>query len=133
MGMYDTFRSSYDLGPRFTNVECQTKDLNSFMDYYWMDPSGQLWITDYTGTSELQEDPNWVDDGTLKSALFKYKVKSTGKHGKVKPVELTDYVTVYNYRGNESYDDAPLCRLHFVRGKLQDYQIATRKEIGVWI
>ena len=27
MGMFDYFRSSYDLGEQFTNVVCQTKDI----------------------------------------------------------------------------------------------------------
>jgi len=27
MGMFDYFRSSYDIGEQFTNVVCQTKDI----------------------------------------------------------------------------------------------------------
>ena len=27
MGMFDYFRSSYDLGEQFVDVECQTKDI----------------------------------------------------------------------------------------------------------
>jgi len=30
MGMFDYFRSSYDLGEQFTNVVCQTKDIEEF-------------------------------------------------------------------------------------------------------
>ena len=28
--MYDYFRSSYDLGPHCTEIECQTKDIDDF-------------------------------------------------------------------------------------------------------
>tara|TARA_B100000925_G_C21721055_1_gene350923 strand:- start:73 stop:210 length:138 start_codon:yes stop_codon:yes gene_type:complete len=42
MGMFDTIRSSYDLGPGFWNKELQTKDLESIMATYWIDPLGQF-------------------------------------------------------------------------------------------
>ena len=39
--MFDTLRSSYDLGPQFTNVELQTKDMDDFggsLTFYHIDP-----------------------------------------------------------------------------------------------
>ena len=54
MGMFDYFRSAYDLGKQFTNVVCQTKDIEDFgiggtMTDYWIDPTGQLWYANYIG------------------------------------------------------------------------------------
>ena len=49
MGMFDYFRSSYDLGPHCTEVECQTKDmedgLGGTMSQYWLDPAGYLSVS----------------------------------------------------------------------------------------
>ena len=43
--MMDFFRSSYDLGEQFTDVELQTKDIEDYgiggtMSQYWLDPHG---------------------------------------------------------------------------------------------
>jgi len=43
MGMFDTIRSSYNLGEDFTNVTLQTKDLDCIMSEYWLDPAGNLY------------------------------------------------------------------------------------------
>jgi hypothetical protein len=135
MGMYDDFRSSYDLGPEFTNVSCQTKDLNCIMDFYWLDPAGQLWNANYTGTYQLEENPNFQSDRSDRlNWVFKHHVVPTGKHGKLEPASVTDYVTIYSYRHNRSYDDWPLCRIHFRNGQLQDYQIMTHaQQKELWI
>jgi hypothetical protein len=47
MGMMDYLRSSFDLGPQFTDVQLQTKDIEEFgiggsMTHYYLDPSGYL-------------------------------------------------------------------------------------------
>jgi hypothetical protein len=133
--MYDDFKSSYDLGPDFTNVDCQTKDLGSCMDFYWLDPAGQLWQMDHTGTYTLEENPNYQGEHESRlNWIFRHHVVLTGKHGKVKPVSVTDYVTIYSHRHNRSYDEWPLCRLHFVGGRLQDYQIMTHaQQKELWI
>ena len=48
MGMFDYFRSSYDLGPQLTDVECQTKDIEegygATMTQYWLSPDGYLYV-----------------------------------------------------------------------------------------
>ena len=56
MGMYDTIRSSYDLGPGFQK-ELQTKDLECLMVDYWISPSGRLYEIDYSGTSDFVDVP----------------------------------------------------------------------------
>ena len=59
MGMFDFVRSSYRLGPTFTDVVCQTKDiertLGGTMSNYWIDPSGQLWYIGCDHVSDFQE------------------------------------------------------------------------------
>ena len=58
MGMFDYFRSSYDLTPQFTNTICQTKDIEDgiggTMTDYWLDPNGQLWYPTYHNTHTLE-------------------------------------------------------------------------------
>lgn len=58
MGMFDYLKRSYDLGPQFTNVECQTKDIEDgiggTMTAYWLDPAGQLWRPNYIGTNTFE-------------------------------------------------------------------------------
>ena len=57
MGMFDYFRSSYDLGGEFTNVPCQTKDIEDYcsgtMTQYWLSPDGQLYLIDYSHTADF--------------------------------------------------------------------------------
>ena len=59
MGMFDYFHSSYDLGETFTNVICQTKDIEEgyggTMTDYWLDPAGRLWRPDYRDTHTFEE------------------------------------------------------------------------------
>jgi len=54
MGMFDTVRSSYDLGPGFQK-DLQTKDLDCCMNEYWIDPSGRLFEIDFSGTHDFLE------------------------------------------------------------------------------
>ena len=57
MGMFDTLRSSYDLGPGFWDKELQTKDLGAFMSHYWIDPAGRLFRINYDGTHDWDINP----------------------------------------------------------------------------
>jgi hypothetical protein len=112
MGMYDTIRSSYNLGEEFTDVELQTKDIDSCLDFYWIDPSGKLWVIDTRRTVDLKETGkpfpifNWV---------------TNGNHGKVKRVYITEYINVYR-------NHLKLCKIHFKNGVLQDFEIMDRKQ-----
>ena len=80
MGMFDTVRSSYDLGPGFWMRDLQTKDLECLMCEYWIDPLGQLFEIDYTGTQdflELTEDhPEYDQPAWFKRAKNK-KINSS--------------------------------------------------------
>jgi len=131
MGMFDYFRSSYDLGEQFTNVLCQTKDIEDgiggTMTDYWLDPTGKLWYPDYRGTStfeKIEEDDPRYDS---KSLFLNFEWISTGEHGKYKHHSITKYIEVYPERWKGEWEDWPRCRLHFKLGVLQDYEIYTRQ------
>lgn len=113
MGMFDDFKCSADIGV-LTNVTCQTKDIDRLdggtMSFYWVDPSGQLWTPDHSGTVDF------LIDGK------KIKYISNGNHGKYRPVYLTEYVSVYTSRTHpDGHVDWYDCRIHFYEGKLVSY------------
>jgi len=106
MGMFDTIHCNYDLGPSFHNRDLQTKDLECFMSEYWLDPSGQLWQIDYSGTQDfIDRDPfpMW---------------EPNGNHGKVKPFYITKDIEVYPAEWNAHYAAYPRQTITFVEGKL---------------
>lgn len=134
MGMFDYFRSSYDLGSDFTEVECHTKDIekgiSGTMSHYWLDPAGKLWTTNYreTHTFEVieEDDPRYNPE----ILFLNYEWIPTGKHGKVQAFSITDYVEVYPSMWNGQWENWPTCRIHFVNGVLQSYQITTKGTNG---
>lgn len=112
MGLYNEVKSSYNLGPDFTNTLLQTKDIDeSCLDFYWIDPKGQLFLVDVSNTA----DPVKTD---TKFPLFKWV--PNGNHGKVSPVYITEYVEVYN-------DPYKRCRIHFRDGVIQDFKLIDKK------
>lgn len=129
MGMFDYFKSSYDLGEQFTNVQCQSKDfedgIGGTMTLYWLDPNGRLWYPSYVGchTFEMYEEGHPKYDPNKK--WMNYEWISTGQHGKYQPYEITKYVEVYPAEWEGKWENWPRLRLHFKRGKLQDYEDVT--------
>jgi len=129
MGMFDYFRSSYDLGEQFTNVVCQTKDIEEgiggTMTDYWLDPAGQLWYPSYrdTHTLEIYEEGHPKYDP--KKSFFNHEWIPTGKHGKYQPHYITKYVEVYPANWKGKWEDWPRLKIHFKRGILQDYEDIT--------
>ena len=129
MGMYDTIRSSYDLGEQFTDVELQTKDIEEgyggTMTDYWLDPEGYLWYGDYTGTSsmEIYEEGHPKYDPDKKFMNFDWI--PTGVRGKYKVHPITKYINVYPTNWKGQWEDWPRLKLHFKLGKLQDYEDIT--------
>jgi hypothetical protein len=129
MGMYDTIRSSYDLGPQFTDVELQTKDIEEgyggTMTDYWLDPEGYLWYGDYTGTSsmEIYEEghPKYNPD----KKFMNFDWIPTGVRGKYKVHPITKYINVYPTNWKGQWEDWPTLKLHFKYGKLIDYENLT--------
>jgi hypothetical protein len=126
MGMFDYVRSSYDLGPQFTNVVCQTKDIEDgiggTMTDYWVDPAGQLWYPNYRETNDFvvidEDDPRY--DPERKFLNFEWI--PTGKHGKYQPHHITKYVEIYPANWEGEWEDWPRCRIHFKYGKVIEYE-----------
>ena len=131
MGMFDYLRSSYDLGEQFTNVICQTKDIEDgiggTMTDYWLDPSGKLWYPSYIGchTMEIYEEGHPKYDPKAKWMNFEWI--PTGVHGRYQPFYITKYIEVYPEGWKGEYNDWPRLRLHFKCGILQDYEEVTRR------
>lgn len=129
MGMFDYFRSSYDLGEQFTNVVCQTKDIEDgiggTMTDYWVDPAGRLWYPNYRETNDFvaidEDDPRY--DSNKKFLNFEWV--PTGKHGKYQPHYITKYIEVYPANWEGKWEDWPRLRIHFKKGILQDFEDVT--------
>lgn len=117
MGMFDWFKSSYEL-PILTNELCQTKDLSNTMDFYWLDPHGYLYEVDYSETHEFvsldEDDPDYDH----KFLWTNHKFVPNGKRGKVRLYDITDYIEVYSCEWDGHYEDWPRLRLHFIKGRL---------------
>lgn len=131
MGMFDYFRSSYDLGEQFTNVICQTKDIEDgiggTMTDYWLDPNGVLWYPDYRGTNtfEIIEEDNPRYNPKMKFLNFEWV--PTGQHGRYVPCLITKYIEVHVANWSGSWETWPRLKLHFKRGILQDYEDITHE------
>ena len=104
MGMFDTIRSSYDLGPGFWNKDLQTKDLVCMLSEYWISPNGELFEIDYSGTVD------WGPD---------LKTVSNGNHGKVRPTIITREIEVYPANWDVKYAAFPTLKITFIDGVLQ--------------
>jgi len=130
MGMFDYVRSSYPLGEYFSG-NCQTKDIEEYgiggtMSQYWISPDGQLYLIDYSHTADFVELKEGDEGYSDKIAFLNFRWVPNGTHGKVRPWNITKYVLIYpeNWEGN--WEDWPECRIHFVDGKIKNYQNLTR-------
>jgi len=131
MGLFDYFRSSYDLGETFTDVVCHTKDieegLGGTMTDYWLDPAGQLWYPTYLDTHTFEvfeeDDPRY----NPKIKWGNHEWAQTGVHGKYQPSDLTKYIEIHLPEWKGEWKDWPRLRLHFKRGILQDYEDISSK------
>ena len=127
--MFDYFRSSYDLGEQFTNVVCQTKDIEDgiggTMTDYWLDPSGLLWYSSYRDTHTYEEIPEDDERYNNKAKFLNFEWIPTGAHGKYRVHVITKYIEVYPAEWEGKWEDWPRLRLHFRYGKLQDYEDVT--------
>jgi hypothetical protein len=129
MGLFDYLRSSYDLGTQFTDVELQTKDIEEgyggTMTHYYLDKSGLLWYPDYTGTSTFEEIPKDDERYSDKHLFLNFEWIPTGQKGKYKVHPITKYISVYPSGWTGEWTAWPTLRLHFIQGKLQDYEDIT--------
>ena len=128
MGMFDYFRSSYDLGEPFTETVCQSKTFNEkyrgFLDLYWLDPSGRLWVI---------EDENIYDVVDSDENLLGLEYILNGNHGRVKACQLSKTVVVYPQTHKGQWEDWPECSLTFLNGKLQHYEARPRPVPPHWV
>ena len=128
MGMMDYFRSSYELGEHFTNTRCHTKDIEEgyggTMSDYWLSPSGQLHLIDYSHTADFVELKEG-DEGYHEVALFNFRWIPNGTHGKVRPWYITKYISIYPEQWEGEWSSWPTLKLHFKYGKLMDYEDIT--------
>lgn len=122
MGMYDTIYTSKDLGPGMWNRELQTKDLDCVMLEYWLDPSGQLFEIDYSGTQDFLMDPE--EDTPLWKGV---KWIPNGNHGKVRPVSVTKVIEVYPTTWDCKYAPYPSLKLYLKDGVVQEIINETRE------
>jgi hypothetical protein len=130
MGLFDYVRSSYNLGKPFTNVECQTKEIEDHysgtMSHFWIDPAGYLWYGDYKGTATFEtikeDDPRYSD----KHLFLNYEWIPTGQHGKYRVHPITKYVEIYPAEWKGQWDYWPRCRIHFKCGRVVEYEHITR-------
>ncbi len=110
--MFDTVRSSYNLGPGFYNNNLQTKGLECIMADYWISPAGELFQIDYSGTQD------WELTGETKLGFAKYKNTPNGNHGKVRPVIIDKTIEVYPEKWDAYYTAYPRITLTFIEGIL---------------
>ena len=130
--MYDNVRSSYKpFGEDFYGQN-QTKDIEEgyggTLSQYWISPEGQLYLIDYSHTAdfvELQEGDEGYDK---KRGFLNFRWIPNGTHGKVRPWNITKYITIYPEGWEGEYEDCPDCRIHFRDGKVQDFEILTKGE-----
>jgi hypothetical protein len=127
--MFDYFRSSYDLGEQFTNVVCQTKDIEDgiggTMTDYWLDPAGKLWAPQYHGTHAFEEITKDDERYNERFGFLNFEWIPTGVHGKFKLHEITKYIEIHPEGWKGEYEQWPRLKLHFRYGVLQDYEDVT--------
>ena len=109
MGLYDTVRSSYNLGPELTECELQTKDLTCVMEDFWISPVGELFTINYAGTADLVPDPE------CKRRFWPYKWEPNGNHGRVLPSNHTGDVRLYRGIGDDGFAEITVT---FLRGRI---------------
>jgi hypothetical protein len=129
MGMFDYVRSSYDLGPQLTNVECQTKDIEDgiggTMTDYWISPDGYLYVVDYSQTQDLKMYEPGDPDYDEKRSWLNFEWIPNGSHGKVKVHPITKYIEISTSSWGGAWETWPRAKIHFKYGKLQDYELFT--------
>lgn len=131
--MFDWFHSSYDLGDEFTNVSCQTKELDQHgvggsLSHFWLSPAGHLYVMTYRDTHnfELIEEGDPEYNESLK--FSNYRWVPTGIHGRVEPYRITGYVEIYTERWEGKWEDWPRMKLHFKYGRMVEYCRTRRGE-----
>jgi hypothetical protein len=128
--MYDNVRSSYKpFGEDFYGQN-QTKDIEEgyggTLSQYWISPEGQLYLIDYSHTADFVELQEGDDGYEPEKKIFNFRWIPNGTRGKVRPWNITKYITIYPERWEGEWKTWPDCRIHFRDGKVQDFEILTK-------
>ena len=128
--MFDYLRSSYNFGEQFTaETVFQTKDIEEgiggTMTDFWLDPAGRLWCPQYHGTHTFEEISKDDERYSDKHLFLNFEWIPTGQKGKYKVHPITKYISVYPAEWKGEWEKWPTLRLHFIRGKLQDFEDIT--------
>ena len=122
MGMFDEIRNDYKpLGVEFQGI-LQTKDLDNMMDWYYIDPSGQLYYVDYSGTQDFS-----VNEES-EFPLLNYA--PNGSRGKVMACDFTGSVVIYPSKWEGNWEELPEACIIFVEGRIQDFYHGKHFQIG---
>lgn len=119
MGMYDTIRSSYDLGPGYQK-ELQTKDLQCLMLHYWIDPSGRLFEIDYDGTHDFVKIEEGDPEYSERHSFLNFKWIPNNNKGKIRPIYHYGVVEVYPSMWDCKYSPYPSCKIFFRYGIIEE-------------
>jgi len=111
MGMYDTIRSSFNLGKGLEG-ELQTKSLDCLMAEYWISPAGELYEIDYSGTQDFHMNPE--EDTALWKAV---QWIPNGNHGRVRATRHWGLVEAYASQIKDT-NEWPTCFITFCDGKI---------------
>ena len=118
MGMFDNLRSDYDIGI-LTKRSCQTKDMDPLggtMSFFWLDPAGKLWTSDYSGTMKIRLSSD-------RPYLGNITYIPTGVHGRFYPAYVTGQVVIYDVLTQpDGLQDLVECKLSFQLGQLEYYE-----------
>ena len=116
MGMFDEVKCSAPIG-ELTNILTQTKDISDdywdggTMSFYWIDPSGYMWATDYSGSYDLK-----LVDG-------RYTPVKNKNRGRTYKLSITKNIEIYDYKiQSDGYVDGVVCELRLNQGRLVNYK-----------
>lgn len=118
--MFDTIRSSYDLGPGYLNGELQTKDLDCCMSHYWISPSGQLFEINLSNTADFVELKEGDEGYSKDRMILNFRMVPNGNRGKVRPVYIFKVVEIYPAKFDGHYSKWPTCQVYFRDGIVRE-------------
>ena len=81
---------------------------------YWLDPNGQLFEIDYSGTQDYVD----VPEEERAAPWDTFKIVPNGNRGKIKPVFVTTTIEVYPTVWQCHYAPYPRQYITFIGGKL---------------
>ena len=109
------------MDPRFEGM-CHTLEIEDFgcgsNSLYWLSPTGQLFLIDYTGTADsVPTHISWDDK------FLNFRWKPNGNKGKVIQSNLTKTITVEPEKWDGDWDDRPAAKMGFTDGLLTHLEI----------